>query len=64
MRVRSGTFGVFPAGFDHQAIYRGGTDYLLVKIALETLLTIAAQEGYQLRARALATPKLYQPPKL
>jgi AraC family ethanolamine operon transcriptional activator len=59
--VEPGTFGVFPVGFDHSAVYHGGTNYLLFDIAPETLEAFAEEEGYVLGPRVLTTANLYQP---
>ena len=62
--IAPGDFGLFPPGFDHFAVYRGATDYLLFKVAPGVLETFAEEAGWHIKADALSELKLSNLPEI
>jgi AraC-like DNA-binding protein len=54
--ITPGGIGLFPAGFEHEAIYEGGLDYLLFTVDRTRIFKAARREGLRLQKAALDLP--------
>jgi len=54
--ITPGGIALFPSGFDHDAIYKGGLDYLLFTVDRTQILEAARRDGLRLQKTALDRP--------
>jgi AraC-like DNA-binding protein len=59
-----GGIGVFPAGFNHEACYSGGLNYLLFTVDRARIADAAGREGLRLNKAALDLPMICNLPRI